>query len=139
MISVPLTRIKDLTMTHIVRKIVVSLAGLTLLVSSGCDGSPSVSNTDASMEEATVKGKVTLRDAPLSEGQVSFDAANVSRKIGASRAPIKDGEYTIKTKLGHNRITVESPQLKGDETYTEYELEVKAGENSFDIAIPKKK
>jgi hypothetical protein len=126
-------------MTLCVRKTIVSLTGLVLLVAFGCDSGPSISNTDASMEEATVKGTVTAGGAPLTSGQVSFDASNASRKIGADRGPIgKDGTYTVKTKVGKNRITVESPQLKGDDVYNENTLEVKSGENSFDIAIQKK-
>ena len=64
-----------------------------LSLGAGCgDGKPSVS---ASMNEATVRGKVSIDGKPVTQGSVFFDAANYRRKlVPARQVPIaKDGTY----------------------------------------------
>ena len=63
-------------------------------------GAPAVSS---SMEEATVKGTVTIKGKPAAGGEILFDPANVDRKVMARSAPDqKDGTYTIKTLVDAN-------------------------------------
>ena len=110
------------------------VAAAALFLMLGCEDKPSVSTTT---EEATVHGKVTYKGKPLTKGQVSFDPANYQRKnVTARQADISaDGTYTVKTLQGENAIHVLSPEIKGREGYEQLSLDVKSGDNTFDIAI----
>ena len=110
------------------------LAG-ALLACYGCGGSgaPPVSS---STEEATVHGRVTLDGKPPSGGSVSFDPSNIGRKDAriASAEIGKDGSYTIKTLVGENKVSVDSPETK-KAMYSIDSFVVTSGENTHDIAL----
>jgi hypothetical protein len=121
------------------RRFVPALSAMTLLLLAGwgCDSRPAV---DTSTEEGTVKGTVYLRGKPVSGGTVYFDPANYKRKdVAARKATInKDGTYTITTLVGANMVHVSGMEVeKAGEAYTNFDYEVKAGENSWDIRLPK--
>jgi hypothetical protein len=121
------------------RKSVLVPAALALVVIGwGCsDGKPSVSS---SKTEATVKGTVTIKGKPVTKGTVVFDPSNYQRTNEAARkAEIsKDGTYTITTLVGENNIKVTGPDAeKAGAAYDSFSLDVKAGENTFDISLPK--
>jgi hypothetical protein len=104
----------------------------------GCgSGAPAVSTSD---EEGTVKGTVTFKGKPVTEGTVSFDPSNVKRRDAAPRsAPIaKDGTYSVKTLVGDNRVRASFPGLEADRQSSEVELiyYVKPGENTYDLVLP---
>ncbi|WP_165072234.1 hypothetical protein [Paludisphaera rhizosphaerae] len=109
-----------------------------LSVVLGCgEGKPPV---DTSTEEATVKGTVTLRGKPIAKGNIRFDPSNHLRRDATARsAPIQpDGTYEVKTLVGMNRVTFLVPELTRDPSLQDVSLdcEVKAGDNSFDAALP---
>jgi len=90
------------------------------------------------MEEATVKGTVTVKGEPLTKGQVNFDPANVNRKVGPRTAPIgSDGTYTIKTLIGQNTVRVTGPTIGRDPNLAMNEriLDVQSGENQISIEL----
>jgi hypothetical protein len=115
------------------------LAGLVTLVSlfvvGGCEeGPPSV---DTSNTKATVKGVVKIAGVPATEGEITFNPANIQRKdVPAVSAPIgKDGSYTIQTLTGENNIKLGGAIVKkfpiaGRESRSFF---VKSGENTFDF------
>src|SRR3954469_17261904 len=115
------------------------LAAATLLVIAwGCgSGAPAV---DTSTTEATVKGVVTIRGKPVTEGRISFDPSNVKRKSEPVRsAPIgKDGSYTVKTLVGGNQVTFSGPAFDKDRQLQDVLLpfDVQAGENTFNVELP---
>ena len=117
-------------------------AGLLVLSfglgAGGC--APSVPYAESSQTEATVSGKVTLTDKPVTKGQVIFDPSNVNRRTEPARmAEIgKDGAYVVKTLIGANRVTVAIPgrQTKAGFPYVQQTFDVQSGTNTFDIAIP---
>ena len=115
---------------------VLAVSSALLASAWGCgEGKPSVATSTA---EGTVKGTVTIKGKPATRGEVIFDAANYQRKnVAAKSAPIgKDGAYSISTLVGENRVVVSSPDMpKGRVATQEYNLDVKAGENSFNIDV----
>ena len=114
------------------------VAAFLLLVAVGCmDSRPSVSS---STTEATVKGTVTIKGKPATKGSVVFDPSNYARKNEQPRsAPLnKDGTYSIKTLIGSNSIRVSSPEAEAAGAgYMTEDLDVVAGEQTFDIKLPK--
>ncbi len=129
-------------MRNPIRRAIAGLSTAALLTLSGCDGG-SPPSVDTSKSEATVKGVVKVNDAPATEGEIIFDAANYQRKDVAPRsAPIgKDGTYTIKTLTGGNKVTLGGSVAKKN-PILQHEMrtvEVKSGENTYDFdAKPKK-
>jgi hypothetical protein len=109
-----------------------------LVVGWGCgDGKPSVSS---SSEEATVKGTVTIFGKPATGGEVQFDPSNYRRKQAPMRSTKinKDGTYSIQTLVGENTIKVLGPEAeKAKSSYTSFDLDVKSGEQTFPIVLPK--
>lgn len=114
---------------------------LTMVLLASCwgcgSGAPAVSTSD---EEGTVKGTVTFKGKPVTEGTVSFDPSNVKRRDAAPRsAPItKDGTYSVKTLVGDNRVRASFPGLEADRQSSEVELiyDVKPGESTYDLVLP---
>ena len=114
----------------------VGMAGVvSLALVVGCEDKPSVDTSKST--EATVKGTVKVGGAPATEGEIVFDPTNYLRKDATIRtAPIgKDGTYEIKTLTGANSIRLsgalakKQPQLQSEVR----DLDVKAGENTFDF------
>ncbi len=117
-----------------------ALASTVLVAAWGCgEGRPSVDTTTA---EAKVSGKVTVRGKPMDGGEITFDPSNVERKDAPLRkAPIgKDGTYTVTTLEGHNAARISGPMLKKDPQlgYGIHTIDVKPGDNTFDIELPPK-
>jgi len=115
----------------------VAGAGFVALLAACESPPPPVSG---SKTEATVTGSVKIRGKAPAKGKVRFDPANSSRPDApVATADIgADGKYTAKTLVGKNRVTVDSPETAKDRTlaYEQIELDVKDGENSFDITLP---
>ena len=119
---------------------IISLATSALLViGSGCggDGKPSV---DTSTEEATVKGIVKFKGAPVTKGEIAFDPSNYQRKTEAARR-VKigpDGSYTVKTLVGDNQVSFTIAEMARDPRLQDLSIpyDVKSGENSFNIDLP---
>jgi hypothetical protein len=108
-----------------------------MVIGWGCDGRPAVSS---STTEATVKGTVTVKGKPATKGTVEFDPANYQRKDAQARsAPINpDGTYTIETLVGGNTVRVRGPEAeKAGALYETTDFDVKEGENTLDIKVPK--
>ncbi len=108
------------------------------LATAGCSsGAP---YAESSRATATVKGRVTSHDKPVTSGKVVFDPANVNRpNESAHTAEIgKDGTYEVTTLIGTNRVTVAIPgrPTKAAAPYVQQICEVASGSNTFDIAIP---
>jgi hypothetical protein len=89
---------------------------------------------------AKVRGRVTLLGKPLAQAEIHFNPANVHRKSAPmATATIRDdGSYEVTTFVGENIITVAGRALrkKTQLQYTAKMLDVKDGENEFDLALP---
>jgi len=115
------------------------IIGLTMLliVGSGCNdrgGAPAVSS---SMEEATVKGTVTINGKPATGGDIQFDPSNVDRKGMPRTAPIgEDGTYTIKTLVDANVVTITGPKVDKNLSAMVQTVKVNSGENTIPIELP---
>jgi hypothetical protein len=114
----------------------LALAGLIAL--SGCDGTPPASS---STEQATVKGRLTLKGNPLGKVEVQFNPANINRKSGSLAKAITEdnGTYEITTHVGENTITLSGAAVSQHSkalTYFNKSVDVKSGENTVDIPIP---
>jgi len=110
----------------------------TLLVAWGCEGGGGRPSVSSSMEEATVKGTVTVKGTPVTKGMITFDPANVDRKVGPRTAEIgSDGTYTIKTLIGQNRVNVTGPTIARDPNLAmnESTVEVQSGDNQIPIEL----
>jgi hypothetical protein len=123
---------------HSQRKLATILAASTLALAVGCgQGVPSAST---SSEEATVKGTVTIRGKAATQGQVSFDPANVKRPGEVARTATigHDGSYTVKTLVGDNAVRVTFPGMEKDRELGSFEqsFAVKPGENEYKIQLP---
>jgi hypothetical protein len=117
---------------------VFAVLAVSALFAAGCgsDGPPATS----SREEATVKGTVTLRGKPVTEGEIVFDPANINRRDAAatSSAIGKDGTYSVKALVGENAVMVNSEQVSNDPTIGQAKkfFDVKSGENTFMMDLP---
>ncbi len=113
---------------------------VALIISAGgcTQQKPSVSS---STTEATVHGTVRINGELATAGEVVFDPANYLRKMEPSRtAPIgEDGTYTIRTLVGENRVRLGGDQIPLERglAYEDLLFEVKAGDNTLDIAFPR--
>ena len=116
---------------------IVGLAA-ALFVGWGCGGGGGAPPVTSSMEEATVKGTVTVKGKPLTKGEISFDPSNINRQVGPRTAPIgPDGSYTIKTLTGKNSVTVAGPTIARDPdlAMNQTTVDVKSGENRVPIEL----
>ena len=114
-------------------------AGLAigLIFCWGCGASTPPVSTSA--EEATVHGSVTIHGKPASGGKVFFNPTNIKRpNAPTATADIgQDGAYTLKTLVGENQVSVETPETKKDVSLASaMVLDVKSGDNSFNIPLP---
>lgn len=119
-----------------VRRLAV-IASLALGAGCGGGGKPSV---DTSMEEATVKGTVKFKGAPVTKGEIAFDPSNYQRKSETARRTKigSDGSYTVKTLVGDNQVSFTIAEMARDPKLQDFMMhyDVKSGENNFDIALP---
>lgn len=122
-----------------------TVIGLTL----GCGGG---SNARMPLEEALVKGSVTLKGKALAEGEIYFVVSGYAPNI----IPIENGEYSGKAKVGSNGVEIRSwkagPPLSTDPTKQPTKVNAipsayndsskltavieSKGENNFKFSIP---
>jgi hypothetical protein len=109
----------------------------------GC-GNPDAPPVSGSLEEANVKGTVRVRGKAVTNGTVSFRAANINRPTVPLRDfPIgKDGTYSGKALIGRNAVEVSCKELatpkNRDLIENERAVEVQSGDNTIDVDIPVK-
>jgi hypothetical protein len=122
-------------MTH-ASKTVALLAATAILAGGGCgDGTPSVSS---STQEVTVKGTVTIKGKPATDGEIVFDPSNINRKAFTSRSAkiAPDGSYAITTLVGENMVTVQGPLVnQAGLTRNRKQYEVKSDDNPIAIDL----
>jgi hypothetical protein len=87
-----------------------------------------------------VQGRVTLRGKPLAKAEIRFNPANANRRIvPTATAKIgSDGSYAVTTLVGENTVTLSGRAL-GKNVQLQYlakTLDVKEGENTFDVPLP---
>jgi hypothetical protein len=119
------------------------LSGLFLAATvacCGCDGSSGAPAASSSSTLAKVKGKVTLKGEPLAKAEIRFYAANVNRKTARTATATigDDGNYEVTTLVGENIVTLAGGTLRKHTQlqYTAKALDVKGGENTFDLSFP---
>ncbi|WP_422928421.1 hypothetical protein [Singulisphaera sp. PoT] len=114
------------------------LIALGLLATAGCAGN-SAPAASSSMEQAQVKGKVTLGGKALGKVQVRFNPANTNRKTAptAIAETNQDGTYELTTLRGENAVSVGGKPLvkKPQYQYFSKTFDVQSGSNSFDIEL----
>jgi hypothetical protein len=111
-------------------------AFLSLAAVAGCsDGKPP---TDASLNEVTVTGVVSVKGVPATGGTISFNPSNSGRIVPTRSAEIgSDGRYTIKTYTGDNQVSFGgeiAEKNRGLGLVKEY-ASVRSGENSIDFDL----
>ncbi|AGA31302.1 hypothetical protein [Singulisphaera acidiphila] len=115
---------------------IVGLA-IALISGWGCNdrgGAPSVSS---SMEEATVKGTVTIKGKTATGGQIQFDPSNVDRKVMPRVATIgADGTYTITTLVDDNVVTIVGPKIDNNLSAMVQTVKVSSGKTTIPIEVP---
>ncbi len=115
------------------------LALAALMALGGCDGSGAPA-ASSSTEQAKVKGKVSLKGKPLAKVEVTFNAANVNRKSApsVSATSADDGTYELTSLVGDNTVSLggAAASKNGQLTYFSKSVNLKGGENTFDIDIP---
>lgn len=79
----------------------------------GCGDSSKARKT---LEEVAVKGAVTIKDKPVTDGEIYFIVSGYAPTI----IPVRNGEYTGTAKVGSNRVEIRSwkdgPPLSTDPT-----------------------
>ncbi len=122
-------------MTHASRMATL-LAAAAILAGWGCgDGTPSASS---SAEEVTVKGTVTIKGKPATNGEVVFDPSNINRKAATSRSAkiAPDGSYAITTMVGENMVTVQGKMVnQAGLTRNRKQYDVKSGDSPIAIDL----
>jgi hypothetical protein len=87
-----------------------------------------------------VKGTVTARGKPVTEGELRFNPTNYMREdVGARTAQIqKDGRYEVKTPIGQNSVSLTGPVIAKDPqlAYGALSFDVKPGENEYNVVLP---
>ncbi len=87
-----------------------------------------------------MKGVVKVLGSPMTSGQITFNPSNYKRAdVGVRTAEIQaDGHYEVKTLVGQNSITVFGPEIQKHPElgYAAQTLDVKDGENNFDMILP---
>lgn len=119
------------------------LSALILTVAftcSGCDETSGAPRASSSTTQAKVKGRVTLKGKPLAKAEIQFNPANVHRKTAPVVATTidDDGNYEVTTLVGENTITLGGRVLRKNVQlqYTARTLEVKEGDNTYDLPLP---
>lgn len=119
------------------------LSGLFLTATfacSGCDGLSGAPAASSSTTQAKVKGRITQKGKPLAQAEIRFNPANVHRKTAptATATTDADGSYEITTLVGENTVTLGGQVVRKNTQlqYTAKTLDVKEGENRFDLPLP---
>ena len=110
-----------------------------LIACAGCGGGGGTAPEPATGEEATVRGKVTINGVLAKGGRISFDPTNPDRQTApvASTEIGKDGTYTLRTWVGENRVSVDTPETRKDENLAApIPFDVKGGDNTLDVTLP---
>jgi hypothetical protein len=110
-----------------------------LIACAGCGGGGGTAPAPATGEEAPVHGTVTINGALAKEGRISFDPATADRPTApvASTAIGKDGKYTLRTWVGENRVSVDTPETRKDPNLAApVPFDVKSGDNTIDVTLP---
>jgi len=120
--------------------VMFAMATTLVLTMWGC-GDPRAS-VDTTTAEAKVSGTVRVRGKPMNGGEIAFDPSNYQRKDEKPRKTTigADGTYSVTTLQGHNSARIFGPMVKKEPQlgYGIHTIEVKAGDNSFDIDLPPK-
>jgi hypothetical protein len=117
---------------------------VTVLVACGGCGNPDAPRVSGSLEKAVVKGTVSVRGKRVTNGEVSFRAANINRPaVPAVNARIgKDGTFTAEPLIGENNVEVSCKELATRKNMVlmdnEQPVKIKPGEQTLDIEIPSK-
>jgi hypothetical protein len=112
-----------------------------LLIVPGC-GNPDAPKVSGSTEQAMVKGIVTIRGKPATNGEVSFRAFNINRpNVPLKTASIeKDGRYTAQVYIGENFVEVHCKEISGRKNLAllenEQPVKIRSGEQILDIELP---
>jgi hypothetical protein len=126
-------------MTHCAQRL-IGLFLVTTLASWGCDGLSGAPAASSSTTEAKVRGKVTRNGKPLVRAEIRFNPANVYRKSApmATAMTGADGSYEVSTLVGENAVTLGGRAVRKNNQlqYTARTLDVKEGENTFDLSLP---
>jgi hypothetical protein len=116
-----------------------ALASTLLVAACGCSDTPSVDTTSA---EGRVSGTVRVRDKPMAGGEIAFDPSNYQRPDEKPRKATigPDGTYSVTTLQGRNTARISGPMVKKEPQlgYGIHTIDVKSGDNSFDIDLPPK-
>src|SRR5271166_4569584 len=117
-----------------------ALGSALLACAWGCGGdAPPVDTTTA---EATVKGTVRVRGKPMAGGEIAFDPSNNQRKAEKPRRATigSNGTYSVTTLEGQNSARISGPMVKKEPQlgYGIHTLDVKPGDNTFNIDLPPK-
>lgn len=119
------------------------LVGLLLAATSaccGCDASSGAPAASSSTTQARVNGRATLKGKPLARAEIRFNPANVNRKTApiATATIASDGSYEVTTLVGDNSVTLGGPSLRKNPQlqYTAKTINVKEGDNTFDLVLP---
>jgi hypothetical protein len=92
------------------------------------------------MREATVRGKVTQNGKPMPRAEIRFSPANINRKTASTviARTSADGTYEVSTLVGENTVSLggRAPRKNARLQYTARTLDVKEGENTFDLNLP---
>jgi hypothetical protein len=92
------------------------------------------------MTPARVKGKVSFNGRPLAKAEIRFNSANVNRKSAPTATATigVDGTYEVTTLVGENIVTLGGRALRKDTRlqYAAKRVEVKEGDNTFDLRLP---
>jgi len=117
----------------------MALASTLMVAAWGCGDKPSVDTTTA---EGKVSGTVRVRGKPMTGGEISFDPSNYQRKDEKPRRATigPDGTYSVTTLQGRNTARISGPMVKKEPqlAYGIHTIEVKSGDNTFDIDLPPK-
>ena len=115
---------------------------LTALFAVGGCGNPDAPNVSGSMEKAVVKGTVSVRGKKVTNGEVSFYAANINRpNVQAVNAKIdKDGSFTAEPLIGENNVEVSCKELANRKNMNLVDniqpVKIKSGQQTLDIELP---
>jgi hypothetical protein len=127
-------------MSRRIKAVWYACALATSFVVPGCDGIGSAPDATSSKATGLVKGKVTVGGKPLAKAEVRFNASNVNRTdVPVVSAPIKDdGSYEVTTLVGQNQVSLTGPGVAKSPRLSYYSktIDVKSGENEFDIVLP---
>jgi hypothetical protein len=115
----------------------VAVCAVTLVLGSGCGGGAPYTS---SSEEAAVHGTVKVQGKLVRWGTVAFEIAEADRSTAIPRtAPIaKDGTFSLKARVGTNRVSVSAPAFPNEPNAQRLipECEVRSGSNTFNIEFP---